>query len=138
MRYQGKFGNGAVVPVSTLVSEVALVMQEYTQMAGVRPFGVALLVATVEAGGTRLYRLEPSGSFSAWKACAIGKGSTEAEAILCEDFKESMGRDHALQLVLSVVLRSSPGISKQDVELAFVEERYVATLETPDAFDNGQ
>lgn len=131
MGYRGKFGNHAVVPIGTLVSEMAMVMQEYTQMGGVRPFGVALLVASVEPGGTRLYRLEPSGSYSAWKACAIGKGSAEAEAILHDDIKEAMDRDSAAQLALSTVLRCAPnGVREQDVEIVCVEEGNIEALNT--------
>lgn len=130
MGYRGKFGNNAV-PISTLVSEMAMLMQEYTQMGGVRPFGVALLVASVEVGGTRLYRLEPSGSYSAWKACAIGKGSAEAEAILHDRFKESMDRDSAVQLVLSTVLRCAPnGVREEDIEIVCVEEGKIEALNT--------
>lgn len=124
MGYRGKFGDGARVPVTTLVSEVAFVMQEHTQMAGVRPFGVALLVASAEGHGAgRLYRIEPSGTYSAWRACAIGKGSAKAEAILQEEFRESMDRESAVELVLSVILRCTPQtiISREDVEIAFVE-----------------
>lgn len=128
--YRGKFGNDAVVPIGTLVSEMAMVMQEYTQMGGVRPFGVALLVASVEVDGTRLYRLEPAGSYSAWKACAIGKGSTEAEAMLHDQFKESMDRDGAVQLALSTVLGCAPnGVREEDVEIVCVEEAKIEALD---------
>lgn len=149
MGYQGKFGTSGVLPFITLVSQVALLMQEYTHMAGVRPFGVSLLIASVEAddktnrhnkdGATRsepvqarLYRIDPSGSYSTWKACAIGKGSAEAEAIMEEEFTEGMDRNRALQLVLSVALRCSPndGIREEDVAIAFVEHGTIETVET--------
>lgn len=130
MGYRGKFGNDAVVPICTLVSEMAIAMQEYTQMGGVRPFGVALLVASVEVDGTRLYRLEPSGSYSAWKACAIGKGSAEAEAILHNQFKESMDRGSAVQLALATVLDCAPNGVREDVEIVCVEEGKIEALDT--------
>lgn len=61
-------------PVSQLVKSTAGVMQEYTQSGGVRPFGVSLLVAGCDADGTpRLYQVDPSGAYFAWKATAIGK-----------------------------------------------------------------
>lgn len=113
-------------------------------MAGVRPFGVALLIAGVEEAGlspvvdrkndatatssrgqslSRIYRLEPSGRYSSWKAAAIGKGSAEAEKLLQAEFKDSLSREEALELALSVVLRcSSNAINREDVEIAFVEE----------------
>lgn len=142
--YQLKFGSNGEVSLTTLVSELALVMQEYTHMAGVRPFGVALLVAgvdaerskpkgkrdddavgnpTIEQSSSRLYRVEPSGRYSAWKAAAVGKGSGDAEDLLQEHFEEGMDRDAALELALSVVLRCTPNCTtREDVEIAIVTD----------------
>lgn len=118
-------------------------MQEYTQMAGVRPFGVALLFAGVEREDaspgdskneatarssraqslSRLYRLEPSGRYSSWKAAAIGKGAAKAEELLQAEFGETLDRQEALKLALSVILRCTPNvINREDVEMTFVEE----------------
>lgn len=151
LRYQLKFGSNAAVPLTTLVSELALVMQEYTQMAGVRPFGVALLVAGVEPEDTsspqdnrsigadvnsglrrsRLYKLEPSGRYSAWKAAAIGKGSAAAENILQQEYEGVKDREGALELALSAVLRcASSEIKREDVELAFVENGSIQMVKT--------
>lgn len=127
--YRGKFGEKAVVPIGTLVSQIAMVMQEYTQMGGVRPFGVALLVAGIDLDGPVLYRLEPSGCFSAWKCIAIGSGSAEAEAMLHEGFEESMDRQHALDLCLRVLQRCSRGTTREDIESAFIEEGAMEELQ---------
>lgn len=51
--------------------------------SGVRPFGVSLLVAGFDnARGHTLYQVDPSGSFWAWKASAIGKNQTNAKTFL--------------------------------------------------------
>lgn len=123
LEYHGKYGERALVPVVTLVSKVAMLMQQYTQMGGVRPFGVVLLVAGVDLDGPQLYKVEPSGSFSAWKCLAIGKGSLAAEAMLHEGFEESMDKDRALELVVSVLQKSSLGTRREDIEAAFIEGR---------------
>ncbi|EGG14600.1 proteasome subunit alpha type 2 [Cavenderia fasciculata] len=60
------------IPVLQLVREMASIMQEYTQSGGVRPFGVSLLVAGFDDKGPQLYQVDPSGSYFAWKATAIG------------------------------------------------------------------
>jgi 20S proteasome subunit alpha 2 len=65
-----------------LVKEVASIMQEYTQSGGVRPFGVSLLIAGIDAKGPALYQVDPSGSFWAWKASAIGKNMVNAKTFL--------------------------------------------------------
>lgn len=61
------------IPVTQMVKELASIMQEYTQMGGVRPFGTSLLVAGYDHNGPQLYQVDPSGSFWAWKATALGK-----------------------------------------------------------------
>ena len=71
-----------LVPCSQLVRETATVMQEFTQRGGVRPFGVSLLVAGFDSNGPQLYQVDPSGSYFAWKASAIGKNMTNAKTFL--------------------------------------------------------
>lgn len=77
--------------VASLVKELASVMQEFTQSGyfykswnrGVRPFGVSLLVAGFdEHVGSSLYQVDPSGSYFAWKASAIGKNMINAKTFL--------------------------------------------------------
>merc|ERR1712000_692019 len=94
-------------PTRILVQDVARVMQEATQSAGVRPYGVSLLIAGwdegiepegevevededgekkkkssktggIHKGGPMLYQVDPSGSYYPWKATAIGKSATKA------------------------------------------------------------
>ncbi len=51
--------------------------------SGVRPFGVSLLIAGYdEVAGAQLYQVDPSGSYWAWKASAIGKGMVNARTFL--------------------------------------------------------
>jgi len=39
----------------------------------VRPFGVSLMMAGYDDNGPQLYQIDPSGTYFAWKASAIGK-----------------------------------------------------------------
>lgn len=87
---------GEYPPTRVMVQEIATVMQAATQQgyacgaddvlivrSGVRPFGVSLLVAGWdEARGATLYQVDPSGSFWAWKASAIGKNQVNAKTFL--------------------------------------------------------
>lgn len=38
-----------------------------------RPFGVSLMLAGCDDNGPQLYQIDPSGTYFAWKASAIGK-----------------------------------------------------------------
>lgn len=70
------------IPALQLVRELAAVMQEFTQSGGVRPFGISLLLAAFDHAGPHLYQIDPSGSFVAWKANAIGKNFVNAKSFL--------------------------------------------------------
>jgi len=88
-------------PVSQLVKSTASVMQEFTQSGGVRPFGVSLLVAGVDADGTpRLYQVDPSGAYFGWKASAIGKNAPNAKNFLEKRYQDDMELEDAIHTAL--------------------------------------
>lgn len=74
-------------------------LQMFTQNAGVRPFGVSLLIAGIDSdGSTSLYLTDPSGAMWGYKAFAIGAGANEARTYLEENYKEDMS-DEELKLL---------------------------------------
>ena len=69
--------------VEAMTRHLAGVQQRYTQSGGVRPFGISTLVVgfdPVEAPA--LYQTDPSGTYSAWKAAAIGRNSKAVREFL--------------------------------------------------------
>ena len=117
-------------PTRILVQDVARVMQEATQSAGVRPYGVSLLVAGwdegiepdaedevednvdtdekkprkktggIHKGGPMLYQVDPSGSYYPWKATAIGKSATKAKTFLEKRYSEELELEDAIHIAL--------------------------------------
>lgn len=62
------------------------------ETGGVRPFGVSLLMAGYDDNGPQLYQIDPSGSYFAWKASAIGKNMTNAKAFLEKRYSDEVSR----------------------------------------------
>ncbi|MFX1279556.1 MAG: archaeal proteasome endopeptidase complex subunit alpha [Promethearchaeota archaeon] len=95
--------------------------QVFTQNAGVRPFGVSLLVAGIDANGPSLFLTDPSGAFWAYKGFAIGSGATEARAYLEEHYNEDMS-DEELKLLPLRALKEVMGdnLNKNTCDIAFI------------------
>ncbi|KAG8346927.1 putative Proteasome subunit A N terminal signature Proteasome subunit [Trypanosoma vivax] len=88
------------IPVGQLVRKISSLYQEFTQSGGVRPFGCSLLVAGVDGRGNHLYQVDPSGTFWAWKATSIGKGSPDAKTFLEKRYTNDMELEDAVHTAL--------------------------------------
>jgi len=111
------------IPVSQLVRETATVMQESTQQGGVRPFGVSLLVAGYDDQGPQLYQVDPSGSYFAWKASAIGKNMVNAKTFLEKRYSEDMELEDAIHTALLTLKEGFEGqMSGSNIEVSIIGE----------------
>lgn len=112
-----------VQPVSQIVRESALLMQEYTQSGGVRPFGISCLVAGYDDDGPQLFQVDPSGSSFGWKATAIGKNYINAKNFLERRYNEDMELDDAVHIALLTLRESYEGeMTENNIEVAVVGE----------------
>lgn len=68
-----------------------------------RPFGVAFLLAGVDARGPQLYHTDPSGTYVAYDAHAIGNGSEGARTMLQECYNKSMSLQEGAALLVRVL-----------------------------------
>lgn len=109
------------MPVGELVKALASVAQEFTQSGGVRPFGVSLLVAGFDEQGPQLYQIDPSGSYFAWKASAVGKGDVNAKEFLKKRYKPEMELDDAIHTAILALKDNSEGaLDPQNVQIGIV------------------
>ena len=91
------------VDVEEVAKHLADQCQQYTQFAGVRPFGVALIIAGINRGKSVLYLTDPSGTFVKYDAVAIGSGSDDVTTFLEKHYKIDLSMDDALQLSVAAI-----------------------------------
>ncbi|MBW2965743.1 archaeal proteasome endopeptidase complex subunit alpha [Candidatus Woesearchaeota archaeon] len=95
------------IDILTIVKDISDLKQICTQSAGLRPFGVSLLVAGVdEDGSIKLFETDPTGIFFEYKATAIGEGETDVTDILHKQYKEDLTIDEGMKLAVKALVKS--------------------------------
>ncbi len=97
------------IDVEIISKRIGDLKQMYTQYAGVRPFGVSVIFVGIDKAGKKNFVTDPSGSYRAFKAVAIGIGREIIEEILKKEYKETFKLKKATSLAvkcLSTSLRS--------------------------------
>jgi|TARA_B100000745_G_scaffold221172_1_gene147440 proteasome alpha subunit len=95
------------VEVETIAKHLADQCQQYTQYAGVRPYGVALILGGVVNSTPELYLTDPSGTYISYDAIAIGSGSDNVTDFLEKTYKEDLTLDEASVLASAGIYLSS-------------------------------
>jgi proteasome alpha subunit len=97
-------------------------MQISTLYAGLRPFGVSLLIGGVDVTGPHLIESDPSGMLFEWVAYSIGRGSTVANKIFKQRWREGMSKQDAIKLAIETLKKSEKGVSEKNIEIAVIEK----------------
>ena len=95
------------VEVETIAKHLADQCQQYTQYAGVRPYGVALILGGVVNNTPQLYLTDPSGTYISYDAISIGSGSDSVTDFLEKTYKEELTLDEASTLAAAGIYLSS-------------------------------
>ncbi|MHA1238599.1 MAG: archaeal proteasome endopeptidase complex subunit alpha [Candidatus Odinarchaeia archaeon] len=114
------------ISVEALTKKICDLKQLYTQHAGVRPFGVSLLIAGADDEGAKLYMTDPSGAYWGYKAQAIGSGAQAVKEILEEEYKEDLSLEDAIKLSLKAlkkVIESNLDSTKVEIAIIKSDER---------------
>jgi len=116
------------MPVESLAKSVSDHIQFYTQYAGVRPYGVSLLIAGSD-GGNRLFETDPSGALFGYRACAIGSGKKAAEAILEKEYQDGLSADDGVKLALKALKKASgEKLTADTLDVAVIKKNSVRIL----------
>jgi proteasome alpha subunit len=99
-----------------------------TQYAGVRPYGVGLLIGGFDKTGARLFETEPSGTTIEWKAQAIGRGADKAKKVLNTGYKEGMDLKVGVQLLVKAMKAAEKSAKLENMNAVFVTKGMVEKI----------
>ena len=91
------------VEVETVAKHLADQCHQFTQYSGVRPYGVALIIAGVDQKGESIYVTDPSGTYVSYAAVAIGAGSDEVSDFLEKLYSKDMSMEDAAALAVAAI-----------------------------------
>ena len=117
-----RYSLDTIPTVDYIARQIAHRKQDYTQRAGVRPFGLSCIIAGFDEGSEepKLYLTDPSGQITQWRAGAIGKNSDKVLGILEEKYKDNMSENDALKCTIDAMLQYVEAGSK-NMEIAVIK-----------------
>ena len=109
------------VEVETIAKHLADQCHQFTQYSGVRPYGVALIIAGVDQKGQSVFVTDPSGTYVPYAAIAIGAGSDEVNDFLEKTYKDDLSLEDAAALAIAAIkLKSEAKDGVKNVKMAKV------------------
>lgn len=112
---------GEPITVKNLTKRLALFKQQFTQYAGLRPFGAMIIVGGIDEG-PELYVTHPGGAYYDYIAFAVGKNSDKVN----ETFRQTFRQDFSLRECLSYAVKVAMESEEEEVNENYLE---VAVIE---------
>ena len=109
------------VEIETVAKHLADQSHQFTQYSGVRPFGVALIIAGIDRKGARVFVTDPSGTYVPYSAVAIGGNSDEVTDFLEKNYKEEMSMDDAMSMAISAINLKSDEKGVKHIRMARIK-----------------
>ena len=103
-----------IVNIETVVKHIADKCQQYTQYAGARPIGVALIIGGIDGNGNSLFLTDPSGTYVPYNAVAIGANSDKVTEFLIKEYKSELTLEEAKILAIASIDMVSDDTSGSD------------------------
>ena len=110
------------VEVETVAKHLADQCHQFTQYSGVRPYGVALIIAGVDQKGGTIYVTDPSGTYVSYAAVAIGASSEEVTEFLEKNYKPEMSLEEGAALAAAAInLKSEKKDGAKNVKMSWIK-----------------
>ncbi len=123
---------GEPITVRNLAKRVALFKQQFTQYAGLRPFGVIMIYGGVDSQ-PELFVTHPGGAYYSYSAFAVGRNSEKVNEFLKENYNYDLDLKGTAFLVFRAITEASETkeeLRPETLEIAVIpaDERRFRTL----------
>ena len=122
-----------VTEVEAVAKHLADQSHQFTQYSGVRPFGVALIIAGVDKKGNRIFVTDPSGTFVGYAAVAIGGNSDEISDYLEKNYKKDISVDEAISLAIAAINLKSDEKGVKHIKMSTIRSNTKLLERVPNA-----
>lgn len=110
------------VEVETVAKHLADQCHQFTQYSGVRPYGVALIIAGVDQKGGSVYVTDPSGTYVSYAAVAIGASSDEVTDFFEKNYKTEISLEEGAVLATAAInLKSEKKDGVKHVKMSWIK-----------------
>lgn len=99
---QHKVTYNSPIDTESIIREISDIKQQYTQHPGVRPFGVALMIAGKNGEKCKLYTSDITGNYFEYHAVAIGENDNKIKEILRKKYRKNITIKEAIYLSLDI------------------------------------
>ena len=95
------------VDIEIVAKHMADQFQHFTQFAGARPMGAAIIIGGVDNNGNSLFLTDPSGTYVAYNAVAIGANSDMVTDFLKKEYNSGMTINDGSILAIAAIYLAS-------------------------------
>jgi proteasome alpha subunit len=108
------------VPAEAVAEHICDKKADLTQGGGIRPYGVAMIIGSVDHDGTpRLFVTDPVGTYWGYLAAVIGKGTARAGEYLEKHYARNKPLSEAIKIALGALRATSEKeLNSDNVEIA--------------------
>ncbi len=120
--YRATYEEGA--NPSYIAKRLSSIMQQYTQLGGIRPFGCSLIIGGLTSEGEpEIIVLDTSGAAIGYMAVAIGENEHKIMEILGKEYRKDLTITDGIRLVLKALKASMDKLNYEQVEVAVIDKK---------------
>ena len=110
------------IEVETVAKHLADQSHQFTQYSGVRPYGVALIIAGIDQKGGSIYVTDPSGTYVSYAAVSIGENSDAVTEFLEKNYKSDMTLEDGASLAAAAInLKDEKKDGSKHVKMSWIK-----------------